>query len=316
MLLIRLVKKYVPLKGAFVGRFAKPRRRATTVQPPDGGGGTTTGAAGHLGVKFAQRVTVFMAVHVERAGQTTRPNSTANFAGVERTTIFSGILHHGRRRATTTKSGPTLRLRRGILVSRPAFKRPSSGKQSGIVAVAGVIALSALPVAHAESHRLSSAATATVQSAAPAASSQQSVTADRDVELTFAKPEVSSKPAPPMPDAGGTPAAAVEQAPAAQPSSGLLPPSAQLNVTSPLGYRSNPLTGSAGELHTGTDFAGSYGTAVFAAGAGTVSEAGWSQYGGGNRIVVDHGGGIKTIYNHLHFEVMENDQTVNPAPFL
>ncbi|MDJ0313518.1 M23 family metallopeptidase [Arthrobacter sp. H35-D1] len=280
---------------------------------------------------------------------------------------MSAAPHHGRRRATTTKSGPTLRLRRGTLISQPAFKRSNSGKQLGIVAVAGVIALSALPVAHAESHRLSSAVTATVQSAAPAASSQQSVTADKDVEVTFAKPEVSSKPAPPAPNAGGTPAAAlvpaaalaspvpaaepvpaaVEQAPAAQPSSGLLPPLAQLNVTSPFGYRSNPLTGSAGELHTGTDFSGACGTAVFAAGAGTVTEAGWSQYGGGNRIVVDHGGGIKTTYNHLesiavsvgqqvsagaqiaavgttgnstgchlHFEVMENDQTVNPAPFL
>ena len=28
-------------------------------------------------------------------------------------------------------------------------------------------------------------------------------------------------------------------------------------------------------------------------------EAGWSPYGGGNRIVVDHGNGLKTTYNHL-----------------
>ena len=78
-----------------------------------------------------------------------------------------------------------------------------------------------------------------------------------------------------------------------------------------------------------------------------MTEAGWSQYGGGNRIVIDHGGGIKTTYNHLatigvsvgqqvsggaqiggvgttgnstgchlHYEVMENGQTVNPASYL
>ena len=82
--------------------------------------------------------------------------------------------------------------------------------------------------------------------------------------------------------------------------SGLRPPLATLTVNSPFGYRTNPLTGAAAELHTGVDFAGSCGTAVFAAGAGMVTEAGWSQYGGGNRIVVDHGGGIKTTYNYLN----------------
>jgi murein DD-endopeptidase MepM/ murein hydrolase activator NlpD len=100
-------------------------------------------------------------------------------------------------------------------------------------------------------------------------------------------------------------------------------------------------------MHTGMDLTGACTTAVFAAGAGTVTEAGWHRYGGGNRIVVDHGNGLKTTYNHLasigvsvgqavakgaqiagvgttgnstgchlHFEVMVNGKTVNPGAFI
>ncbi|MFQ4149789.1 M23 family metallopeptidase [Arthrobacter sp. LAPM80] len=229
----------------------------------------------------------------------------------------------------------------------------------GIVAVVGAIALTALPVAHAESHRLAPAVTA----GAPAAATtpQPAVIADKDVVVTFARPLVSSKPAPPVSLAdtvkpaatdqsallGAAAPQAPEQAPAVQAAAGLRAPLAVLTVTSPFGYRTNPLTGAAAEMHTGIDFGAACGTAVFAAGAGTVTEAGWSQYGGGNRIVVDHGGGIQSTYNHLnsiavsvgqtvgagaqiagvgttgnstgchlHYEVMENGQTVNPAPYL
>ena len=238
--------------------------------------------------------------------------------------------------------------------------------------MAGVIALSALPIAHAESQRQSPAVTA--ETATSATAPQHAVTADKDIAVSFSKPNISSKPASsavpvravksassdisplidqisavaPSPTAAQAPAPTLEkEATAPQPSSGFRPPLAAVNVTSTFGYRTNPLTGAAGELHTGIDFAGSCGTAVFAAGTGTVTEAGWSQYGGGNRIVIDHGGGIKTTYNHLatigvsvgqqvsggaqiggvgttgnstgchlHYEVMENGQTVNPASYL
>jgi murein DD-endopeptidase MepM/ murein hydrolase activator NlpD len=124
-------------------------------------------------------------------------------------------------------------------------------------------------------------------------------------------------------------------------------PLASMTVSSPFGFRGNPLTGEAGEMHTGMDFTGACSTPVLAAAAGTVTEAGWSPYGGGNRIVVDHGNGLKTTYNHLesigvslgqtltqggqiagvgttgnstgchlHFEVMVNDQTVDPAAYI
>lgn len=124
-------------------------------------------------------------------------------------------------------------------------------------------------------------------------------------------------------------------------------PVAGSNMTSGFGYRTNPLTGFAGELHTGQDFGISCGTGVMAAAQGTVKEAGWHPYGGGNRIVVDHGGGLETTYNHLssiavspgqqvtrgqavgtsgttgastgchlHFEVMVNGEKVDPLGWL
>ncbi len=119
-------------------------------------------------------------------------------------------------------------------------------------------------------------------------------------------------------------------------------PLASMATTSSFGYRTSPLTG-AGEVHTGLDLVASCATEVFSAQGGEVVEAGWSPYGGGNRIVVDHGNGLKTTYNHLsviavsagqvvsqgelignagttgnstgchlHFEVMMNDTVVDP----
>ncbi|WP_243400553.1 M23 family metallopeptidase [Arthrobacter sp. Bz4] len=70
-------------------------------------------------------------------------------------------------------------------------------------------------------------------------------------------------------------------------------------IASSFGYRVNPMGGYGDELHTGTDYAGACGTPVLASRAGTVVESGWHAYGGGQRIVVDHGGGLQTSYNHL-----------------
>lgn len=50
--------------------------------------------------------------------------------------------------------------------------------------------------------------------------------------------------------------------------------------------------------HTGLDFAAPIGTTVRAARGGTVTETGWAgAYG--NRIVISHGNGVTTTYNHL-----------------
>ncbi|MBF4994211.1 M23 family metallopeptidase [Arthrobacter gandavensis] len=79
-------------------------------------------------------------------------------------------------------------------------------------------------------------------------------------------------------------------------------------ITSPFGWRINPMVGSGQEWHTGTDFRGALGAEVRSARPGTVIEAGWHTTGGGGlRVVVDHGGGIQTTYNHL------NDIRVEPG---
>jgi murein DD-endopeptidase MepM/ murein hydrolase activator NlpD len=125
------------------------------------------------------------------------------------------------------------------------------------------------------------------------------------------------------------------------------PPVTDPVVTSTFGYRVNPLDGSGAELHTGQDYASACGTPVTAADTGTVIDSGWHAYGGGQRVVIDHGDGLKSTYNHLsaldapagaavqrgdligavgstgnstgchlHFEVMVDDQKVDPRPWL
>ncbi|MFP3579984.1 peptidoglycan DD-metalloendopeptidase family protein [Arthrobacter sp. SIMBA_036] len=51
--------------------------------------------------------------------------------------------------------------------------------------------------------------------------------------------------------------------------------------------------------HNGIDFAAGVGSPVVAAGPGRVSSAGWSSYGGGNEIHIDHPNGLQTWYAHL-----------------
>lgn len=267
---------------------------------------------------------------------------------------------HGRRRAATRTPAP---VSLGRHWTNPPIKTGNPPRRSQhwalSAAAAGFIALTALPAAHAESGHLPMAVTASSSSAADTTQTTRPVTAEQDVAISFTSPVISSKSAPlPAPALRPAAAAAATVAPSetqatptpsgpAEPSTALRPPLASLTVTSPFGYRTNPLTGAGGELHTGIDFAGACGTPVMASGSGTVTEAGWSSYGGGNRIVVDHGGGIKTTYNHLdsigvsvgqqitqetqiagvgstgnstgchlHFEVMVNDQTVDPTSFI
>ncbi|MHA7142573.1 M23 family metallopeptidase [Arthrobacter sp. Sr33] len=88
-------------------------------------------------------------------------------------------------------------------------------------------------------------------------------------------------------------------------------PMDKLIVTSPFGYRVSPITGLGGELHSGQDFSSSCGTEVFAAASGTVTFASWHPYGGGNRVVIDHGNGLESTYNHLSSSSVQEGQSVD-----
>lgn len=110
-------------------------------------------------------------------------------------------------------------------------------------------------------------------------------------------------------------------------------------------YRKRPI-GSGYEQHTGYDIPASYGADIVAAESGTVIFSGWKS-GYGNTIVIDHGGGITTLYghnsslvvsvgqfvsrgqviakcgstgnstgNHCHFEVRSNGSPVSPEGYL
>lgn len=54
------------------------------------------------------------------------------------------------------------------------------------------------------------------------------------------------------------------------------------------------------DIHPAIDIGGVLGNAVYAADSGVVVYAGWSNYGYGNLIVIDHGNGWQTAYAHLN----------------
>jgi murein DD-endopeptidase MepM/ murein hydrolase activator NlpD len=116
-------------------------------------------------------------------------------------------------------------------------------------------------------------------------------------------------------------------------------------ITSGFGYRMHPILGYQ-KFHSGIDFGADEGTTIRAAAAGVVIYAQW--YGGyGNAVILDHGGGITTLYGHtqgfyvaegdkvqkgqpiaavgstglstgphVHFEVRQNGEPIDPAPYL
>ena len=116
-------------------------------------------------------------------------------------------------------------------------------------------------------------------------------------------------------------------------------------VTSEFGWRTHPISGTQ-KFHSGIDIGADYGSPIAAAQAGTVEYAGWIS-GYGNAVIINHGGGITTLYGHnqslavsvgqqvsqgetiaycgstgnstgphCHFEVRQNGEPVSPYGFL
>lgn len=112
-------------------------------------------------------------------------------------------------------------------------------------------------------------------------------------------------------------------------------------ITSGYGYRFHPVLHRS-KLHTGIDFGAPTGTPIYASAPGVVISAGY-RGGYGNTVIIDHGGGIATLYGHcsriftkagakvsqgekiaavgstgmstgphLHFEIRVNGKPVNP----
>ena len=117
-------------------------------------------------------------------------------------------------------------------------------------------------------------------------------------------------------------------------------------ITSPFGYRTDPITG-ATAFHSGIDIGASCGTPIKAAGTGSVVTAGFNSGGYGNMTLINHGNGLATLYGHqssiivsagqavtqgqligyvgstgkstgchLHFEVRVNGNRVDPTGYL
>jgi murein DD-endopeptidase MepM/ murein hydrolase activator NlpD len=116
-------------------------------------------------------------------------------------------------------------------------------------------------------------------------------------------------------------------------------------IASGFGHRIHPIY-KISKMHTGIDFSAPIGTPVFATGGGRVESVTRSGRGMGNRIVIDHGYGYKTLYAymdelnvrqgatvkrgevigtvgdtglsvapHLHYEVHLNGEPVNPINY-
>lgn len=79
-------------------------------------------------------------------------------------------------------------------------------------------------------------------------------------------------------------------------------------ITSKYGMRTHPITG-VYKLHTGVDISAPMGANFVAANDGIVTKAGYNgAYG--NMVVIDHGGGVSTLYAHGSEIVVQVGQTV------
>lgn len=80
-------------------------------------------------------------------------------------------------------------------------------------------------------------------------------------------------------------------------------------ITSPYGYRTHPIFGRT-IYHSGMDIGVDYGTPIHAADSGTVIYSGWIS-GYGNAVIIDHGGGMQTLYGHNQSLNVSEGQSVS-----
>ena len=81
------------------------------------------------------------------------------------------------------------------------------------------------------------------------------------------------------------------------------------SVTSEFGWRVHPITGTQ-KFHSGVDIGADYGVPIHAAQSGTVEYAGWVS-GYGNTVIINHGGGITTLYGHNQSLAVSAGQSVS-----
>ncbi len=85
-------------------------------------------------------------------------------------------------------------------------------------------------------------------------------------------------------------------------------------ITSGFGMRYHPIL-HVTKLHTGVDFGAGIGTPIMAAADGIVIFAGYMR-GYGNAVVIDHGGGISTLYGHQSQIIASEGQTVTKGQII
>jgi len=69
-------------------------------------------------------------------------------------------------------------------------------------------------------------------------------------------------------------------------------------------------------IHPAVDIGGAMGNAIFAADSGVIVYSGWSDFGYGNLIVIDHGNGFQTAYAHLSTLAVTCGQSVFQGGFI